>query len=336
MIDTLATAPRLVARAKLEPLAGSTFQPTGFPDLGAATFRRPNGTQGSTRALLVESVQSMTNHFEALGWDGPVRQPRAPIAGLPYVEVIDENRAFLTSSRLEPHRLAAAYVRDAQIDGKGGTEWIGERLGLVPGKPLDWPHIYKALFELDPLCLLHGVFFSDKKWHGNPKVRRALTAVIEAHDIEEVVSGGLKRDDVQFKSDTKGGRGAEEGYGFVPFGRTEYVAGSIELTAVVDLEQIRGYGLDDKATRLLTLIALWELQGLLAQPLRLRTACDLTVVDVAVGRPQDFSLPTTDELVEAIEKATPNFEQPGARQMTWTPSKQKAAKVEREVAEVAS
>jgi CRISPR-associated protein Csb1 len=275
----------------------------------------------------------MTNHFEALGWDGPARQPRAPLAGLPYIEVADEDGAFLTSSRLEPHRLAAAYVRDAKIDGKGGTEWIGERLGLLPGKPLDWPQIYKALFELDPLCLVHGVFFSDKKWHGNPKVRRALTAVIEAHDIEEVVSGGLKRDDVQFKSDAKGGRGAEEGYGFVPFGRTEYTAASIELTAVVDLEQIRGYGLGEEPTRLLTLLALWEIQGLLAQPLRLRTACDLAVVNVAVARPEDFALPATDELAHAIEQTTLDFEQSGARQMTWASSKQKTTKIERETAE---
>ncbi len=324
MIDALATAPRLRARAKLEPIAGSMFQPTGFPDLGAATFRRPNGTPGGSRALLVESVQSMTNHFEALGWDGPAHRPRPPLADLPYIEIVDSEGGFLTSSRLEPHRLAAAYVRDAKIDGQGGTEWIGKRLGLVVGKPLDWPSIYKSVFELDPLCLVHGVFFSDKNWHGNPKVRRALTAVIEAHDVEEAVSGGLKRDDVQFKSDAKGGRGAEEGYGFVPFGRTEYVAESIELTAVIDLEQIRGYGLDEGATRLLTLIALWQLQGLLAHPLRLRTACDLDVVSFEVERPAGFTLPSAEELDAAIAEKTPAFEQAGARKMTWAPPKKKA------------
>lgn len=325
MIDALATAPRLRARAKLEPIAGSMFQPTGFPDLGAATFRRPNGTPGGSRALLVESVQSMTNHYEALGWDGPAHRPRPPLAGLPYIEVVDGEDNFLTSSRLEPHRLAAAYIRDAKIDDRGGTEWIGERLGLLAGRPLDWPSIYRAVFELDPLCLVHGVFFSDKNWHGNPKVRRALTAVIEAHDVEEVVSGGLKRDDVRFKSGERGSsQRAEEGYGFVPFGRTEYTAESIELTAVIDLEQIRGYGLDDEATRLLTLIALWQLQGLLAHPLRLRTACDLDVVSVEVERPAGFTLPSAEELGAAIAEKRPAFEQAGARKMTWAPPKKKA------------
>lgn len=321
MIDALATAPRLIARARLAPIAGSTFQPTGFPDLGAATFNRPDGT----RALLVESVQSMTNHLEALGWDGPAQRPRPPLGDLPYIEVVDGENNFLTSSRLEPHRLAAAYVRDATIEDKRGTEWIGERLGLIAAKPLDWPSIYRAVFELDPLCLVHGVFFSDKRWHGNPKVRRALTAVIEAHNVEEAVSGGLKRDDVQFKSGERGsGQRAEEGYGFVPFGRTEYVAESIELTAVIDLEQIRGYGLDERATRLLTLVALWQLRGLLAQPLRLRTACDLDVVSVDIERPQGFELTSAEELETAIAQAVPAFEQAGARRMTWTPPKKKA------------
>jgi CRISPR-associated protein Csb1 len=323
MIDSLSTAPRLVARAQLEPIAGSTFQPTGFPDLGAATFRRPNGTGDGGTSLLVESVQSMTNHFEALGWDGPAQRPCAVLQALPYVEVVDGEGAFLTSSRLEPHRLASAYVREASVDSKPGKQWIGERLGLRKGRPLDWPEIYRAVFELDPLCLLHGVFFSDKDWHGNPKVRRALSAVVEAHDVQEAVSGGLKRDDVQFTSDRESGRGAEEGYGFVPFGRIEYVAGKIEMDAVLDLEQIRGYGLNEQATDLLTQVALWELQGLLARPLRLRTACDLAMTGVEVKRPEGFELPSGAELATAIAQTTIDFEQPGARQAMWAPKPKK-------------
>jgi CRISPR-associated protein Csb1 len=169
------------------------------------------------------------------------------------------------------------------------------------------------------------VFFADKRWHGNPRVRRALTVGIEAHNVEEAVSGGLKRDDVRFKSGERGsGQRAEEGYGFVPFGRTDYVAESIELTAVVDLEQIRGYGLDEKTTRLLVLIAVWQLRGLLAQPLRLRTACDLDVLSVEVERPHKFELPSAAELEAAIAQAMPAFEQVGARVMTWAPPKGKA------------
>jgi CRISPR-associated protein Csb1 len=316
MIDALDEAPRLIVEATLEPVAGSTFQPTGFPDLGAATFQRPGDPPG----LLVESVQSMTNHLESRGWDASKQRPKELFASLPYIEVAaKDGGAFLTSSRLEPHRLAAAYVRDGSIDGKSGVEWIADRLQLAPGRPLDWPSIYKAIFELDPLCLIHGVFFSDKRWHGNPRVRRAITATIEAHEVAEVVSGGLKRDDVQITK--REGATAKEGYGFIPFPRTEYTAGSIVLSAIVDLEQIRGYGLDSAPTRLLTLIALWELAELLDSPLRLRTACDLDVTDVQVKRPDELSLPKREDLAAAITDTRVAFPQPGARTITWQPPK---------------
>jgi CRISPR-associated protein Csb1 len=325
MISTLEQEPRLVVDATLNPVVGSIFQPTGFPDLGAATFERPGGLP----AMLVESVQSLTNHFEALGWDGPAQRPVEALAALPYVEVRSGvDGSFLTSSRLEPHRLASAYVRDAAVDGATGLEWIAQRLELADGRPLDWPVIYRAIFELDPLCLVHGVFFSHKGWHGNPKVRRALTAVIEAHDVRPVVSGGLKRDDVSFRQGGEG-RGAEEGYGFVPFGRTEYTAAEIVLTASIDLAQIRGYGLSPEATRLLTAVALWELAQLLAQPLRLRTACDLEVAEVRVRRPDDVVLPSADDLRAEIEGAGVELEEPGARSVLWpAPNAKKSAKAD--------
>lgn len=299
MIDRLKAESRLVLDATLSPLAGSSFQPTGFPDLGAATFQRP----GQPPGLLVESVQSMANHLEARGWDGPGRKPRPPLESLPYVAVESaEDGDFLTSSRLEPHRLAAAYIREADIEGTAGTAWLGSRLGLKAGKPLDWAHIYRAVFELDPLCLIHGVFFSAKPWTGNPKVRRAVSAVVEARDVSPLVSGGLKRDDVAVKSEV--GRGAEEGYGFVPFGRTEWTAREIRLTAVIDLSQIRGYGLGDEAERLLTLVALWEVSSLLSEPLRLRTACDLDIEAVRTRRPSGFELGSPADLAAEIAAVT--------------------------------
>lgn len=319
MIDRLENESRFVVDAILEPLVGSVFQPTGFPDLGAATFERP----GSGTSVLVESVQSLTNHFESLGWDGAAQRPVSTLAKLPYVEVRSgEDSAFLTSSRLEPHRLASAYIRDAAVDGITGEGLVTQRLELQDGKPLDWPQIYQAIFELDPLCLIHGVFFSHKAWHGNPKVRRSLTAVIEAHDARPVISGGLKRDDVSFRQGGEG-RGAEEGYGFVPFGRTEYTAAEVVLTAAIDLAQIRGYGLSHEATELLISISLWELAGLLERPLRLRTACDLQVADVRIRRPANGSLPASDELARRIENAGIQFEQAGLRSALWPAAKAK-------------
>jgi len=311
----LPSGSRLVLDAELRPIVGSSFQPTGFANLGAAEFTRPGGRP----ALLVESVQSMANRLEEVGKDTASREPIELLRDLPWIAVRNAEGALLTSSRLEPHRLASVYVRESKIDGDSGTEWLVARLGVQPKTPLSMPNIYRAVFELDPLCLVHGVFFSDKKFHGNPKIRRAITAVIEAHGVAPLVSGGLKRDDVQFKSGE--GAGAEEGYGFVPFGRTEYVAEEIVLSASVDLHQICGYGLGEAETRLLELLAVWELASLLEQPLRLRTACDLELVSTSVRRPEGFTLPSADALGAAVADAIKaiSFEHPGERTAVWTP-----------------
>lgn len=305
---------RLVLDARLRPIVGSSFQPTGFANLGAAEFTRPGGQP----ALLVESVQSMANRLEEIGTDAAAREPIDLLRELPWIAVRDAEGALLTSSRLEPHRLASVYVRESTIDDQVGVDWLKEQLELRDRRPLSMPQIYQAVFELDPLCLLHGVFFSDKRFTGNPKVRRAITAVIEAHGVAPVVSGGLKRDDVQFSSSE--GAGAEEGYGFVPFGRTEYVADEIVLTAVVDLHQIRGYGLGAAETRLLELLALWELSALLERPLRLRTACDLELVSTSVRRPAKFELASTQLLQDALAEAIAavSFAHAGERTAVWT------------------
>lgn len=299
----LAQAPRVVIDAELAPITGSIFQPTGFPDLGAATFQRPGGPP----ALLVESVQSVANHLEAVGWADLTAEPVPTLASLPYARVVDGDGVYLASSRTEPHRLAAAYLRDAEISGQKGKDWIVGRLGLVKGRPLGWRSIYGAIFELDPLCLLHGVFFSWEKIHGNPKVRRAITASIEAEDVAPAISGGVKRDDVSFTAGEPG-RNAKTGYGFVPFGRTEFTARRIGMRIVVDLGQIGGYGLGDDRTALLRDVALWEVSSLLASPLRLRTMCDLEVLSVEVRRPEGAALPDVEELAQRIISSPVAFE----------------------------
>lgn len=311
MIDTLRGEPRLILKAKLKPVAGSSFQPTGFPDLGPAEFERPGADGEPDKALLVESVQSLANRLEDIAWDNEAQKPAAPISSLPYVEVKEKggDGHFLTSSRLEPHRLAGAYIRSSKIDGKEGDKWLIEQSGVEKGRPLDWSALYRFLFDLDPLCLIHGVFFSSPKWadFGNPKVRRAVTAVIEAHGVQPLVSGGVKRDDV---NPTKGEkRGSTEGFGFVPFGRTEYTAEEIELTVVIDLEQIRGYGLGKEESDLLTAIALWEVVSLLDRPLRLRTACDLELDgEQVVTRPDGWELPPAADLESLIAASEVSFD----------------------------
>ena len=83
-LQALATEPRLLLEAELTPLQGSRFQPTGFPNLGAATYDGPDGTP----MLLVESAQSVANRLEAVCWDPVADHWVAPLNGLPYIALL--------------------------------------------------------------------------------------------------------------------------------------------------------------------------------------------------------------------------------------------------------
>jgi CRISPR-associated protein Csb1 len=203
-------------------------------------------------------------------------------AGIPYVEVVDTNGEFLTSSRLEAHRLASAYVMDAQFDNQTFETFVGSRLGLVAGKPVNHQQIARAVFDLDPLSLVHGVFFARKNWPQQPKIARAVTSFIDADDVRVAASGGIKTDSVNPRSDKNDGRGAETGYGMVPHLRTEYTARTITAYVTVDIEQLQSYGLGAKRTALLEALVWFELTHFFSdEGMRLRTACDLKVTNLA-------------------------------------------------------
>ena len=270
------TAYRTVLEANLTPLAGTLFQPAGFPDLGAAEF--------GDNALLVESAQSMANWLEATTWDTATdgQVPELASAGIPYVRVTDPAGNFLSSSRLEAHRLASAYIMNGTVGGTNGEKWLETQLGLVKGRPLDYRAVARACFRLDPVSLLHGVFFARKYWPWQPKISRAVTSFIEAAGVKPAVSGGVKRDVVI--NEAKGGATAE-GYGTVPHHRVEYTAQTITAYFTVDHAQLRSYGLSGPATALLEALADFEIAALLDRGLRLRTRCDLVVRDVVGERP---------------------------------------------------
>lgn len=262
----------------LVPLSGSRFQPTGFADIGAAVFKRPEHTNGELKwldSILVESAQSIANWLERAGWDPGMEEPVPALAGLPFVRVVGKDGAYLTSSRTEAHRLASAFVKDSKLDGTPMREVIKERLGLGDDTPLAPREIARAVFAMDPLCLVHGVFFAEsaKVWPGQPKIARAVTGFVEAIDVREAPSGGVKRDHVRHKQSESGG--SKEGYGSIPFHRMEWTAARIVASFCIDLAQIASYGLGEDASALLTTIARWEIRMLMDGGLRLRTACDL-------------------------------------------------------------
>ncbi len=180
---------------------------------------------------------------------------------------------------------------------------IRNRLGLAKDTPLNRGHMARAVAGLDPFCLLHGVFFSQKDWWGQPKFERAISAVIEAHHVQRMVSGGRKSDRVrhEVKEDA---HATQEGYGSVPFHRTEWTAKTIIASFVVDVELLRSYGLPESVTELLQTLALWEIRRFLASGLRLRTACDLEQVGGIRSR-HDSVLPELDELTSRIAELIP-------------------------------
>ncbi len=300
-LSVLLDAPRVKITAALSPIAGTRFQPTGFPDLGPATYTGPAGED----LLLVESAQSMANRLEAQLWDEASNAPREPADKLPFIVVRNEAGAYLTSSRTESHRLASAYVKDADFpDGKRGLQLLLDRMQLKAGQPINHQQVYRAVFDLDPLSLLHGVFFADKDWPGQPKIARAVTSFVEARGVRPAHSGGVKFDHVSNKGDVGGSNAgktaAEEGRGNVPYSRTEFVAETIEASFVVDTRQIRSYGLERDKEELLLALALLEIRRMLDEGLRLRTACDLDVTEIVVERPAGASLPDEDSLVKIV------------------------------------
>ncbi|HET9970982.1 MAG TPA: type I-U CRISPR-associated RAMP protein Csb1/Cas7u [Streptosporangiaceae bacterium] len=280
------TTSRTVIEAGLVSLAGSLIQPTGFPDLGAAEFG--NGQ------LLVESAQSMANWLESTTWDSARNDQVAGLNMLPYVRIVDSDREFLSSSRLEAHRLASAYIMDGEVDGTKGREWLADRFGLVRGRPLDYRAVARACFKLDPVSLVHGVFFAQKPWPWQPKIARAVTSFIEASGVRPAVSGGVKKDIVNNEAKD---RATSEGYGTVPHHRVEYTADAITAYFTIDHAQFRSYGLSEPATALLEALAEFEIGSLLDRGLRLRTRCDLVVKDITRG-----TRPDTADAAQRIAK----------------------------------
>lgn len=339
------TDSRILIEADLWPLQGERFQPTGFPDLGAAVYRLPDGTQ----KLLVESPQSMANRLEAVCWDEASQDLVAELRGLPYVR-IHLGRFGITSSILEFHRLNSPYIweldgderrrlfqadvyqelgvegRRASRRGRGAPEQQEER-AEVPGV-VDVRALARLCLKYDPNSIVHGVFL--EKVAGRFRLPRVLSAFIEATDVTPAESGGVKFDRVFPEADRTRGIRAEEGFTNVPFARTEFTARSITAYFNLDLALLRSYGLPPEAERLVRALALWKIRRFLDQGLRLRTACDLECRDVRVTRPEGDGLPAGDALDaavrEAIEACRRHFADPPVTEFeTWVPERGRRA-----------
>lgn len=302
-IDALATAPRLLIQAKLQPIQGTRFQPTGFPDLGPALYSLNDGTQ----MLLVESAQSMANRLEDVVWDRTANDWVSPLHGLPFVAVKDKSGELLTTSVLEAHRLNSPYILEGK--DKSFTEKLKKELGTDDKTRVDLRKLAAVLLKYDVNSLIHGVFLAKSDIAGGRmRLPRVLTAFVEASNVTVASSGGVKNDHVNPSGDAK------KGFGNVPFHRDEF-CGEITAFFNIDLAQIRGYGFPSEVTTLLKALALYKVRKLLAGSFRPRTACDLEVVgEPEVTRPANYELPSLERLEEAlpilINAAAPHFSNP--------------------------
>ncbi len=291
----------LLFEVALKVRQGHRFQPTGFPDLGAAEFDTPNG-----RSLLVESAQSMANRLEAVCWDESANDLIEPLRGLSYVKVTrkekngdqDEDK-YLTSSITDSHRLNSPYILESK--DKTFFNALQGELGALEKGPIDRKVLAQKLLKYDASSLVHGVFLAKEQLAGGRlRVARALTVFIEADGVKVAPSGGSKQDHVDPTGKAFGQGGAEKGFGHVPFPRDEYTAEKITLYASIDLAQIRGYGLEADATKMLMLLALFKLRAFVDSPMRLRTTCSFELKDVgpiASKNVTGFHLPERMEIV---------------------------------------
>lgn len=286
----------LLFEIPLKVRQGHRFQPTGFPDLGAAEFDTVSG-----RTLLVESAQSMANRLETLCWDDRTNDLAEPLKGLSYVKVVDSGGAFLTSSVLEAHRLNSAYIEKAELPGC--HRLIEQEIGVTKNRPIERSKLAKVVLKYDVGSLLHGVFL--ESMDGRLRIARAISAFIEADGVRVAASGGVKNDRVQATKDEAGGKTASEGFGNVPFPRDEYTAERIAIFVSLDLAQIRGYGLDGDATQMLILLALFKLRSFMDSPMRLRTACSFVREedgDIESTNVKGFCLPASGLLTPTLKQ----------------------------------
>jgi CRISPR-associated protein Csb1 len=315
---------RLLLQADLKPLQGERFQPTGFPDLGAARYTLADGTE----MLTVESAQSVANRMELASWDDPNNDLVTCLRGLPYIQVRNGKDEVLTASVLEAHRINSPYILES-ADTSFFDRLKDETSGDIDS-PVSISGLAKVVFKYDINAVLHGVFIAKSALAGGRlRLTRALSGFIEARNVRPAENGGVKNDRVNPSGDTK------QGFGNVPYHRTEFVAETITAFFNLDLSLLRGYGLPAEAVDLLTALALFKVQGFLARGLRLRTACDLEVKDgLHVMRPTGYSLPTLSDLEAALPDLINAcakkdlFAKPAVTTVVYTPKKAAKGKVE--------
>lgn len=294
--EKLKDAPRLLMEARLKPLQGQRFQPTGFADLGPARYQSATNVS----MLLVESAQSVANWLEAMIWDPPqlgrLSSPNANLANevkdIPFVKVTRKDKTVLTNSLIEAHRLNSPYIMRDDAFKKRLTEELRSNLD----GPLDVQVFSKVVFRYDPNAVLHGVMLEEIA--GRLRLPRLISGFIEASDVKDAAYGGVMNNIINPK-----GIEGHGGSSNILYHRSDFT-GNLVAFFNLDLAQLRGYGLGASAETFLTALALFKIRRFLKSGLRLRTACDLDVDgELKVTRPDGFAVPDEKALAGILKEA---------------------------------
>lgn len=361
-LSVLDSVSRVLIEAQLEVATGGggRFQPTGFPDLGPALYKGADGNQW----LLIESPQSMANRMERVCWvDGDSVTDRvgtynSDCRGIPFVLAVDTDNRPLTASTLEAHRLASPYIWDTQPfanpDDPSATitfpNFLKGKFTISENRLVPWKQLALGLLEVDPACLLHGVWFNDADFSGGKvRITRALSGYIEASDPSPANFGFQKRDLVYDRTEKESGQTAESGYGSVIGPRQHFTSPQVKAYFQIDLERLRSYGLANEQVRALAAWAIYKVRRVLVASrdgiADLRTECKFRVADEAdelegqkdkvripkvdawlvhneTGRRQPYALPEIGEELKDEFAGLKRDLKPGARaawEVRWVP-----------------
>lgn len=280
---------RLVLQAKLVPVTGDLFQPTGFPDIGHVIYDAPRPDGSKEKVCVMDSAASMANHLEAVSLASKETLELHPdLAGMPYLECVTDApnttggtapTRLVVTSLSEGHRLASSYFLDekGKVVSNGavsastfatvlresfGIQDLDKKTHPLPG---DWWNVFRTIFRYDPNSLVHGILFPAM----GIKLSRVLTAHHEAFGADRVGLSGVKFDKL---GKTTSGQPI--------FSVDKETAREIRATFVIDLSLLRSFGcgangLTDNQKVFLLELALWKIGRLLSGPYRFRSGCDL-------------------------------------------------------------
>lgn len=282
------------------PGTNGRFQPAGFPDLGPALYKgirefeekdgnKTTKVQRLVSMLLSDTAAAIGNWLEEVCLCG--EDYNADCQGIPYVRVLDgdassEQKPFLTSSVREPHRLASPYVLSAKRNGGQETmkDWLKkpEQLAVNKQRPVRPWVLAQKLFDIDPGCILHGVFLEELD--GRLRLPRLLSGFIEAANPNQVNYGGVYRGEVSAKDN-------------IPFSKQEFTSDDIQASFILHLATLSAHGLRDEQNRFLILWALYKTDALLRRCLRLRSGCEFKASKIEPFLDdKPWTWPSTDDI----------------------------------------